>query len=258
AHHPRRGKPEVRLLDLRHRQLLVRADGRRHDHRRRRHHLPRGRHLQRHQPAHLRQRRARRNPGPSRHGQRLDLRRRHRRRRLGHPPQPRLPRPHRRGRHLPNRPQQRTRPSALHRRALGARRRSRRDRYHRRLPPVEKTVDRPRTPTGWRWPLVVLLAGAVAAWLPLYLQRRRAHQPNVDDYLYTLVSRQIAHAGSFSDVIHALLHTGQTAPLVVALSAPLAVHGVDAAAAVELPLLFLLAASAWLLARRWISPWPAA
>jgi len=123
---------------------------------------------------------------------------------------------------------------------------------------VEKTVDRPRTPTGWRWPLVVLLAGAVAAWLPLYLQRRRAHQPNVDDYLYTLVSRQIAHAGSFSDVIHALLHTGQTAPLVVALSAPLAVHGVDAAAAVELPLLFLLAASAWLLARRWISPWPAA
>jgi hypothetical protein len=103
-----------------------------------------------------------------------------------------------------------------------------------------------------------MLVATAAAWVPLYLQRRGAHQPNVDDYLYTLVSRQLAHAGSFTDFVHALLHTGQHAPLVVLLAAPGAVHGVDGAVAVELPLLLLLATSAWLLARRWVPPWEAA
>lgn len=103
-----------------------------------------------------------------------------------------------------------------------------------------------------------MLLATAGAWLPLYLQRRGAHQPNVDDYLYTLVSRQLAHTGSFTDFVHAVLHTGQTAPLVVLLTAPAAVHGVDAAVAVELPLLLLLAAAAWLLARRWVPPWEAA
>jgi hypothetical protein len=103
-----------------------------------------------------------------------------------------------------------------------------------------------------------MLAATAGAWVPLYLQRRGAHQPNVDDYLYTLVSRQLAHAGSLGDIVHAFLHTGQTAPLMVLLAGPVAVHGVDGAVAVELPLLLLLAASAWLLASRWVAPWEAA
>jgi hypothetical protein len=103
-----------------------------------------------------------------------------------------------------------------------------------------------------------MLVATAAAWVPLYLQRRGAHQPNVDDYLYTLVSRQLAGAGSLTDFVHAVLHTGQTAPLVVMLAAPAAMHGVDGAVAVELPLLLLLAVSAWLLARRWVPPWEAA
>jgi hypothetical protein len=127
-----------------------------------------------------------------------------------------------------------------------------------RLRPVQNTVDPPETPTGWRWPVAVMLLATAGAWLPLYLQRRGAHQPNVDDYLYTIVSRQLAHAGSFTDFLHTVLHTGQTAPLVVLLAAPGAVRGVDGAVAVELPLLLLLAGAAWLLARRWVPPWEAA
>jgi hypothetical protein len=97
-----------------------------------------------------------------------------------------------------------------------------------------------------------------AAWVPLYLQRRHAHQPNVDDYLYTLQAWRLAHAGSFVDFLHGFLHTGQTAPLVILLAAPGALHGVDGAAAIELPLLLFLAAGGWLLARRWVGPWQAA
>jgi Concanavalin A-like lectin/glucanases superfamily len=109
-----------------------------------------------------------------------------------------------------------------------------------------------------RWAVAAMLLVVAAAWVPLYLQRRRAHEPNVDDYLYALQSLKLTHAGSFGNLVHDILHTGQTAPLVPLLAAPGAAHGVDGAVAVELPLLLLLAGGAWLLARRWVGPWEAA
>jgi hypothetical protein len=123
---------------------------------------------------------------------------------------------------------------------------------------VDPVEERAAAPASSRWPVLFMLATTAAAWTPLYLQRRRAHQPNVDDYLYTIVARQIFRAGSFGDIVHAFLHTGQTAPLVPLLAAPGAVHGVDGAVAVELPLLLLLAGAAWMLVRPWVGPWSAA
>jgi hypothetical protein len=90
------------------------------------------------------------------------------------------------------------------------------------------------------------------------MQRRVAHQPNVDDYLYTIHSLGLAHAGSLTRLVDAGLHTGQFSPLVLLLAAPGALRGVESAVAVELPLLLLLAGGAWLLARRWVPPWEAA
>ena len=64
-------QPEVRLHPLQQRQVLLRPLSREHDHRRRGHDLPRGRHLRRRESAHLRERRARRNRRPLRRGPRL-------------------------------------------------------------------------------------------------------------------------------------------------------------------------------------------
>jgi hypothetical protein len=105
---------------------------------------------------------------------------------------------------------------------------------------------------SWR-PVALMLLATAGAWLPLYVQRRAAHQPNVDDYLYTIHSVGLANAGSLTGLLDAVLHTGQFAPLVLLLAAPGALRGVDGAVAVELPLLLLLAGGAWLLARRWVS-----
>jgi hypothetical protein len=115
-----------------------------------------------------------------------------------------------------------------------------------------------RRAASWYWPVAAMLLLTAAAWVPLYLQRRRAHLPNVDDYLYALMSLRLAHAGSIGNFVHDFLHTGQTAPLVLLFSAPGAVHGVDGAVALQLPLLLLLAGGAWFLARIWVGPWPAA
>jgi Concanavalin A-like lectin/glucanases superfamily len=103
------------------------------------------------------------------------------------------------------------------------------------------------------WPIALMLLATAGAWVPLYLQRRAAHQPNFDDYLYALEAQGFAHADSVTGLVRAALHTGQTSPLVPLLAAPGAVRGVDGAVAVELPLLLLLAGGAWLLARRWVS-----
>jgi hypothetical protein len=108
------------------------------------------------------------------------------------------------------------------------------------------------------WPVALMVLATLGAWLPLYLQRRAAHQPNFDDYLYTIQSLNLAHAGSFTSLVHAVLHTGHEAPLVLLLAAPGALRGVDGAVAVQLPLLLLLTGGAWLLARRWVTPRQAA
>lgn len=108
------------------------------------------------------------------------------------------------------------------------------------------------------WSVALMLLATAGVWVPLYLQRRAAHQPNVDDYLYAIHSVGLAHAGSLTGLVDAGLHTGQLAPLVVLLAAPGALRGVDGAVVVELPLLLLLAGGAWLLARRWVGPKEAA
>jgi hypothetical protein len=107
--------------------------------------------------------------------------------------------------------------------------------------------------TGRPWLWALLVSGL--AWVPLYLQRRAAHQPDVDDYLYAAVKRNIGQRGPL-EMLHAALHTGHTAPLVPLLAAPF-MGGVDAAVAVELPLLLLLVLGTYLLVRCWVGPAPA-
>jgi hypothetical protein len=118
------------------------------------------------------------------------------------------------------------------------------------------TVASPaRLPLTWRRciPLVSVLALTMAAWLPLFLQRVSAHQPNVDDYFYAYLAQEIWN-GSVS-----FLHTGQTSPLVPTLAAPLVgKFGLNGGVFVQLPLLLLTVTGAYLLARTWIRPIPAA
>ncbi len=113
--------------------------------------------------------------------------------------------------------------------------------------------DHPRLPWQRCIPLVTLLVLTTAAWLPLFLQRVHAHQPNVDDYYYAYLAQLISN-GSVG-----VLHTGQTSPLVPTLAAPLvALYGVDGGVFLQLPLLLLTVTGAYLLARTWIRPVPAA
>jgi hypothetical protein len=102
-------------------------------------------------------------------------------------------------------------------------------------------------------PLVALLMLTTAAWLPLFLQRIHSHQPNVDDYFYAFLADKI-WIGSVG-----VLHTGQTSPLVPTLAGPLVAHyGIDGGVFLQLPLLLLTVTGAYLLARTWVPPIPAA
>jgi hypothetical protein len=114
---------------------------------------------------------------------------------------------------------------------------------------VPSAIDRSRA-------LVIASIAVLAVWLPLYVQRRSAHQPNVDDYLYANLSRQLydAFAANPLDGIRAVLHTGTVAPLVPLLAAPLThFGGVEGAVAVNAPLLVALTAGAYMLVRRWVA-----
>jgi len=92
--------------------------------------------------------------------------------------------------------------------------------------------------------------------LALFVVGVHAHQPFVDDYRYAAVSRSFY---SGCGVLHDILHSGQTAPLVPALAMALtAIAGLYGALAVELPILLLLVAGAFALARQWVGPRPAA
>jgi len=108
---------------------------------------------------------------------------------------------------------------------------------------------------AWLPPCLALAVTAVA-WAPLFIEKVTAHQPNVDDYFYTRLADNLWHGNPLH--LWGILHTGQTAPLVLALAAPFAqVGGVEGATAVELGLLLLLVAGAYMLARVWLSPWQA-
>ena len=117
-------------------------------------------------------------------------------------------------------------------------------------------VDLPERPRPqWRRciPLLTLLVLTTAAWLPLFLQRIHTHQPNVDDYYYAYLADRIWN-GSIG-----VLHTGQTSPLVPTLAGSLVQrYGIDGGVFVQLPLLLLTVTGAYLLARTWIRPIPAA
>ncbi len=102
------------------------------------------------------------------------------------------------------------------------------------------------------FPLVVALLVTTAVWVPLFVARVQAHQANVDDFLYADVARNLIWGGN---VVSAILHTGQTSPLVPTLAAPGAdMGGVYGAMAVELPFLLMLVAGTYVLARVWLSP----
>jgi hypothetical protein len=101
---------------------------------------------------------------------------------------------------------------------------------------------------------ILLALGGV--WIALFLVRIHAHQANVDDYLYASVTRGLTRT---SDPVSALLHTGQNSPLVPLLAMPgVRLFGVYGGIFVDLPLLLLLGAGSFVLARRWLSPFGAA
>jgi hypothetical protein len=105
-----------------------------------------------------------------------------------------------------------------------------------------------------------LLAGVLlvlcVVWVALFVVRIHAHQANVDDYYYASVTRGLTRA---SDPVTAFLHTGQNSPLVLLLALPgVGLFGVYGGIFVDLPLLLLLGAGVFVLARRWLSPFGAA
>jgi len=99
--------------------------------------------------------------------------------------------------------------------------------------------------------LVIALTVVAVVWVVLFIWRVQAHQPNVDDYSYASTARSLLHG----DPISAFLRTGQTAPLVPAMAAVgAALWGIYGALSIELPLLLLLVAGSYALARMWVSP----
>ena len=79
------------------------------------------------------------------------------------------------------------------------------------------------------------------------------HQPNVDDYFYAYLAHSIWHEsiGFSTPARHHLLYRPWPGHLVAA-------YGADGGVFVQLPLLLLLVTGAYLLARTWIRPIPAA
>ena len=108
-----------------------------------------------------------------------------------------------------------------------------------------------------KYPLIVACF-IVFVWVVLYLQRVHAHQPNVDDYLYTILATRLVQHG-FVGFFKAALHTGPYAPLYLVLGAPLGqVKGINGEASLELLFLLLISAGAYVLSRTWVERAPAA
>jgi hypothetical protein len=101
-------------------------------------------------------------------------------------------------------------------------------------------------------PLIGACATVTLAWAALYVQRGAAHAPNVDDYLYANASTGLAGALKLGPhaFASAILHTGQTAPLVPTLATVGSrVAGVQGGVATELLFLLLLTVSVYSFAR---------
>lgn len=103
-----------------------------------------------------------------------------------------------------------------------------------------------------------LVGGALGVWGVLFVLRVVGHQAGVDDFLYAGVARTIATSGN---PLSAILHTGQTAPLVPLLAAPFTAVGTGAGVYVAMgtQAVFFMAVviGSWLLARQWLAPTPA-
>jgi hypothetical protein len=109
----------------------------------------------------------------------------------------------------------------------------------------------PLTPLRPRY-IITVLAVMGVVWVALFVVRVHAHQPNVDDYFYASTAKSLYRS---ANPISAFLHTGQTSPLVPAMAALGAgVRGIYGALAVELPLVLVLVAGCFVLARVWVSP----
>ena len=91
----------------------------------------------------------------------------------------------------------------------------------------------------------LLIAGIVAAaWVSAALVRASYDSPNVDDYLYATMSRELwwrIASWRVDAALGAILGTGQVAPLLLVLGAPLSHFGIDGILWVQLPLLLGLA-----------------
>lgn len=117
--------------------------------------------------------------------------------------------------------------------------------------PLAEPGDRHSARQKWLC-LAIALAVVVVVWVVLFVWRVQAHQPDDDDYLYAYTARTLYHS---PNPLSAFLHTGQTSPLVPALAALGAgLGGIYGSLAVELPLLLLLVAGSFVLARIWVSP----
>ena len=86
-------------------------------------------------------------------------------------------------------------------------------------------------------------------WVLLFIGRVTSNQPNVDDYLYTILSSRLLQHG-VSGFFRGVLMSGPYAPLYLVGASPLAMaRGVNGAAAFEFSLLILTAVGAYLLVR---------
>lgn len=121
-------------------------------------------------------------------------------------------------------------------------------------PPAIRPVGR----SGRLLPLAAAMAVCAAVWGAMYVMRVRAHQPNVDDYLYADLAFRLAHH-SLVGVFTSALHTGSTSPLVPTLAALLTGgRSVNSIVVVQLLFLMLVVSGAFALARLWLVPVPAA
>jgi len=104
---------------------------------------------------------------------------------------------------------------------------------------------------------VLVLAATATGWGVAWLDRLAFQGPNVDDYLYTLVSYTIwrpLSGGNLSGMLDSLLHTGANAPLLPLFAAPLSAMGPDVAVLAQLPILLVLCVALFSLARRFTGP----
>ncbi len=99
------------------------------------------------------------------------------------------------------------------------------------------------TPEPSLRPRFVLSVAVGAAWLAGWIVRTHSASPNVDDFLYTILAHRLwvpLSRGHLIEAVHIFLTSGETAPLIPGLGAPLSGFGPDVVVLIQLPLLLTL------------------